>query len=84
LPGLLLGVIFLHAPNMAKAKDDNHRLPEVTRQVFERRARRRLNEEEAREINSNLCGFFLVLRDWAEAEAAAQATAERTTHPTGK
>jgi hypothetical protein len=54
---------------MGKATTQSRdRLQDLTRQVFEPRAERRLTDEDVREIGENLVGFVRVLAKWAKAE----------------
>ena len=54
------------------SNDENQeRLREASRRVFEPRSGRRMSEEDVREITHNIRGFFEVLRTWASAETKA-------------
>jgi len=44
------------------------RLRDATRQVFATRAKKRLGNEDLREISENLVGFFTVLGEWSRTE----------------
>lgn len=46
---------------------------EETLAVFQPRTARRLDEEDARQIRHNLTGFFAVLLEWNEKDAAQPA-----------
>jgi len=45
------------------------KLTEQTIQIFESRTGKGISQEEARQAVENICGFFRVLQEWAEAEA---------------
>ena len=78
-----VGVVFSPAVGMGKATDGRDRLGDLTRQVFEPRAERRLTDEDVREIGENLVGFFGVLGEWARAERQTPSPppgGEATTH----
>ncbi len=65
-------VFFLPAVGMGEAiTEARDRLGDLTRQVFEPRAGRRLTGEDVREIGENLVGFFGVLGEWSRAERQA-------------
>jgi hypothetical protein len=58
-----------HAGN-ANSKDD---LIRHTRQVWQRRLGRDLSREDARQIATNVTGFFSVLAEWSRAEMPSSA-----------
>ena len=54
---------------MGKAtSEDQDRLHDAARRVFEPRADRRLGDEDLREIGENLVGFFGILGEWSRSE----------------
>lgn len=74
---------------MGKATTEGRdRLRESTRRVFEKRAGRRLGDEDLREMEQNLTGFFRVLGEWAKAEPksssvpAGEVTTDHAPQPT--
>ena len=52
---------------------------DTVRQFWQQRTTRTLTNEDAREIQSNLAGFFGVLRSWDSASRQAEKTASSTT-----
>jgi hypothetical protein len=46
----------------------NDNLIDRTRQVWQARTGRNLTNEDARQINENIAGFFAILAEWSRAE----------------
>jgi hypothetical protein len=51
----------------------NDNLIDQTRQVWQRRLRRDLTREDARQIAENVTGFFALLAEWSRAELPSPA-----------
>ena len=63
------GILFCEYWRLGMRNGDRDQRATRTRQVWEPRAGRALSDEDIREIEANVAGFFGVLRGWAAREA---------------
>lgn len=62
----------------------SNNLTEQTRKVWQPRVRRKLTDEDARQIAENVTGFFAVLAEWSRAARQVPANAPTVAAPTDK
>ena len=65
----------------SRATNDNPILIGRTRQVWQPRLGRDLNREDARQIATNVTGFFSVLAEWSRAEMPSPAARTKPKQP---
>ncbi len=58
---------------MKTSHDTHYKLIEQTHKVWQPRIRRKLTDEDARQIAENVTGFFAILAEWSRVARSASA-----------